>query len=229
MLFSPLSVYHLGLPMNSFTSSTILSATPFSSTTEDRGRLRLGNPNGLHSAPSAVYITVRPSSCFKASSRAARTQNQSLRLQHIFEKFTKLLNEGKMNKTKSGCSYLLEVCWRIFAGLCPEQWRWRTPRAFQCASPPSAFLWSSPLWSTSCHTWKHKASVRDMNNYVLAWSMRGSHISSTLNVNCPKYSDRTKWCGCLDLDGSQTVYGLVHSHAACMRSLHSDAGCVWHV
>ncbi len=135
-----------------------------------------------------------------------------------------------MNKTKSSCSYLLEVCWRIFAGLCPEQWRWRTPRAFQCVSPPSAFLWSSPLWSTSCHTWKHKASVRDMNNYVLDWSLRGSQISSTLNVNCvTMFSDRTKWCGCLDLDGSQTGYGLVHSHAACMRSLHSDAECVWHV
>lgn len=86
---SPLSVYHLGLPMNSFTSSTILSAKPFSSTTEDRGRRRLGNPNGLHSAPRAVYITVRPSSCFKASSRAARTQNQSLRLQHNSKEFSR--------------------------------------------------------------------------------------------------------------------------------------------
>ncbi len=88
MPFSPLSVYHLGLPMNSFTSSTILSATPFSSTTEDRGRLRLGNPNGRHSAPSAVYITVRPSSCFKASSRAARTQNRSLRPRDHLKKFS---------------------------------------------------------------------------------------------------------------------------------------------
>lgn len=72
----PLSVYHLGFPINSFTSSTILSPTPFSSTTDDKGRRRLGNPKGLHSAPRAVYITVRPSSCFKASSRAVRTQIQ---------------------------------------------------------------------------------------------------------------------------------------------------------
>lgn len=66
----PLSVYHFGLLINSFTSSTILSATPFSRTTEDKGRRRRGKPKGLHSAPIAVYITVRPSSCFRASSRA---------------------------------------------------------------------------------------------------------------------------------------------------------------
>lgn len=68
----PLSVYHFGLPMNSLTSRTILSATLSSRTTELRGLRLRGNPNGRHSAPMAVYMTVRPSSCFSASSLAAR-------------------------------------------------------------------------------------------------------------------------------------------------------------
>lgn len=70
----PLSVYHLGLPMNSLTSRTILSATLSSRTTEPRGRRLRGNPKGRHSAPMAVYMTVRPSSCFRASSLAEKTQ-----------------------------------------------------------------------------------------------------------------------------------------------------------
>ncbi|KAG7263442.1 hypothetical protein CRUP_005309 [Coryphaenoides rupestris] len=56
-LYPPLSVYHFGFPMNSFTSSTIFSATPDSRTTEFRGLRRRGNPNGRHSPPMAVYIT----------------------------------------------------------------------------------------------------------------------------------------------------------------------------
>lgn len=68
----PLSVYHFGLPMNSLTSRTILSATLSSRTTELRGLRLRGNPKGRHSAPMAVYMTVRPSSCFSASSLAAR-------------------------------------------------------------------------------------------------------------------------------------------------------------
>lgn len=68
----PLSVYHFGLPMNSLTSPTILSATLSSSTTELRGLRLRGKPKGRHSAPMAVYMTVRPSSCFRASSLAER-------------------------------------------------------------------------------------------------------------------------------------------------------------
>lgn len=57
--------------MNSLTSPTILSATPSSRTTELRGLRLRGKPKGLHSDPRAVYMTVRPSSCFSASSLAA--------------------------------------------------------------------------------------------------------------------------------------------------------------
>lgn len=74
----PLSVYHLGFPMKSFTSSTIFSPTPASRTTELRGLRRRGKPKGRHSAPIAEYITVRPSSCLRASSLAERNLAKEL-------------------------------------------------------------------------------------------------------------------------------------------------------
>ncbi len=65
------------------------------------------------------------------------------------------------------------------------------------------FSLSSPLWPLPAIPENTKLSQRH-DNYVLDWSLRGSQNSSTLNVNCPSnitmYSDRTKWCGCLDLD-----------------------------
>lgn len=126
----PLSVYHLGFPINSFTSSTIFSATPFSSTTDDRGRRRLGNPKGLHSAPRAVYITVRPSSCFKASSRAAQTQIQVVQTHFTlilmchtacsYNCRTKPLTKGRINHFSSVFLYfvLYSPSWSMLKNIC---------------------------------------------------------------------------------------------------------------
>lgn len=70
----PLSMYHLGLSMNSRMSLRIRSARPCSRTTEFSGRRRRGYPKGRHSEPTAVCITVFPSSCSKASARARREE-----------------------------------------------------------------------------------------------------------------------------------------------------------
>lgn len=72
--FSPLSMYHLGLSINSRMSLIIRSARPCSRTTEFSGRRRRGYPKGRHSEPTAVCITVFPSSCSKASARAGREE-----------------------------------------------------------------------------------------------------------------------------------------------------------
>lgn len=141
ILLLPLSVYHFGLLMNSFTSSTILSATPFSKTTEDRGRRRRGNPKGRHSAPRAVYITVRPSSCFKANSRATESHTQHINDCAYTRHITPRPVCGACNLWFQYCtvfSYL--PSWRMFMNNCLS-----LPRAVNVTDSHGVPVWRSTI------------------------------------------------------------------------------------